>query len=347
MTSGAGAFGRDRSVWLAVGLAVATGLAAGLAAAPPGLTAGEARTTSIFAALVSIAIVSVSILPFVVWRSAWRRLVWVSVASLALALGAISFAAGGYAQRACTARYAGRAVMIGSELSILGATYARDNPQLSNDELLFDSAGVAERVWTRRSIDRCRTLVGSTYFLWMPFLAVCVLAVVQAMPASALVVVPRHPPAATRGGETAAIRYDVFISYRHGARDTAFARQLLASLEADGYVVAIDERDFPANASFLQEMERCIRESRFTVAVMSARYFDSDNTQEEAIITKVLDMSERKRRLIPLIIEPVAMPAWLYGIVGVNFTAPDPLIDPLDRLKSTLGTPLHRLESGG
>ena len=113
------------------------------------------------------------------------------------------------------------------------------------------------------------------------------------------------------------------------------------SLEADGYTVAIDERDFPANASFLQEMERCIRQSRFTVAVISARYFDSDNTQEEAIISKVLDMSERKRRLIPLIIEPVALPAWLYGIVGVDFTRPDPLIDPLEKLKSTLGTPLR------
>ena len=231
--------------------------------------------------------------------------------------------------------------MIGSELTTLGAAYARENPELSNDELLFDSAGVADRVWTRSSIDRCRTLVGST-LLSVDTLSRRVSA--RHGPGDGIRRTSGHRAASAlpaRGGDTPTISYDVFISYRHGARDTSFARELLVLLEADGYTAAIDERDFPANASFLQEMERCIRQSRFTVAVISARYFDSDNTQEEAIISKVLDMSERKRRLIPLIIEPVAMPAWLYGIVGIDFTKADPLIDPLEKLKSTLGTPLR------
>ena len=108
---------------------------------------------------------------------------------------------------------------------------------------------------------------------------------------------------------------------------------------ARGYRVAIDERDFPANASFLLEMERCVRQSRFTVAVISSRYLGSDNCQEEAIICKVLDMGERTRRLIPVIIEPVVMPAWLYGIVGIDCTKADPLVDPFDKLKATLGAP--------
>ena len=47
---------------------------------------------------------------------------------------------------------------------------------------------------------------------------------------------------------------------------------------------------------------------------------ESGNCQEEAIICKVLDMGDRKRRLIPLVIEPVSMPAWLYGIVGIDCT---------------------------
>ena len=135
-------------------------------------------------------------------------------------------------------------------------------------------------------------------------------------------------------------RYDVFISYRHGGADADVARQLLQALEADGYVVAIDERDFPANASFLQEMERCIRESRYTVAIVSPRYFESGHTEEEAIISKVLDMGQRRRRLIPFIIQPVAMPAWLFGIVGIDCTAADPLVEPIERLKATLGPPL-------
>ena len=51
-------------------------------------------------------------------------------------------------------------------------------------------------------------------------------------------------------------------------------------------------------------------------------------------------MGDRKRRLIPLVIEPVSMPAWLYGIVGIDWTKRDPLVDPFDKLKATLGTPL-------
>ena len=44
-----------------------------------------------------------------------------------------------------------------------------------------------------------------------------------------------------------------------------------------------------------------------------------------------------KRRLIPLVIEPVSMPAWLYGIVGIDWTKRDPLVDPFEKLKATLG----------
>ena len=134
-------------------------------------------------------------------------------------------------------------------------------------------------------------------------------------------------------------KYDAFISYRHQEPDKTFAREVLATLEGAGFTVAIDERDFGANATFLEEMERCIKESRFTLAVISPRYFGSGNTQEEAIISKVLDMQERRRRLIPLTIEKVNMPVWLYNIVGIDFTATDPLVEPFEKLKQTLANP--------
>src|SRR5262245_29517934 len=78
---------------------------------------------------------------------------------------------------------------------------------------------------------------------------------------------------------------DVFLSYRHVDPDRAFARDLLGRLEAAGFRVAIDERDFRPEATFLEEMERCIQESRFTLAVLSPRYVESGNTMEEAIIS--------------------------------------------------------------
>jgi hypothetical protein len=133
--------------------------------------------------------------------------------------------------------------------------------------------------------------------------------------------------------------YDAFISYRHQEPDRGFARRLLKDLEHEGYKVAIDERDFRSEAAFLNEMERCIKESRFTLCIVSPRYLKSENCDEEAVICKVLDMSERIRRLLPLTIEKAETPIWMYGIVGIDFTVSDPLVAPLDKLKSDLGSP--------
>ena len=344
MTSGARLLGRHRRVWLAVAAVLLAAIAAALTPLPEAVAAAGSGGGRAFAALASAAIVTLAILPFLVWRDAARPIVWVAAAVAALVLGLASFSAGGYAQRACTARYANRAVTIGTDLTELGVKYKSENPDLSSDDLLFDAAGDPETIWTRPSIGRCSAFVSSTYFLWIPFLVVCLLATAQAVPTTILAPVRWDAPApqvGTKAGKDAPIRYDVFMSYRHDRVDKKFTTDLVSALEAEGYLVAIDERDFPANASFLQEMERCVRESRFTLAVISSRYLESGNTEEEAIIAKVLDMGDRKRRLIPLVIEPVSMPAWLYGIVGIDWTKRDPLVDPFEKLKATLGTPLN------
>lgn len=332
--------GRHPRAWIAAAGALLAAVAAALAPAPSVLSDGDAVGRSTFAALTTTAIVALSVVPLMVRRGT-RAPVWVAVAIAALALGVGSFSVTGYAQRACTARYAGKAILIGTELTPLGANYKRANPELSSDEMLFDAAGVPERIWTRGSIGRCRAFVGSTYFLWIPLLVVCLLAVANAFPRTVLPPGLRGAPAPVQATDVPLL-YDVFVSYRHDEPDRSVARDLVAALETDGYRVAIDERDFPANASFLQEMERCIRQSRFTVAIISARYLESGNTQEEAIISKVLDMNDRRRRLIPLLIESVAMPAWLFGIVGIDCTRRDPLVDPFDKLKATIGAPLVR-----
>jgi hypothetical protein len=339
MTSGARFFGRHRRVWLAAGAVVLAGVAAAVVPQPPAL-AGATTAPWAFAALASAALVTLAILPFLLWRVAARPRAWVAMAVLSLALGLGSFTAGSYAQRACTARYGGRPVVIGTVFTPLGAAYRQENPELSSDDLLFDAAGVTERVWTPASISRCTIFISSTYFLWIPFLVVCLVATAQAVPTSILAPMRLDGPA-PQAVEGLPLLYDVFVSYRHQGEDMRFARDLVAALEGEGYRVAIDERDFPANASFLKEMERAIRQSRFTVAVLSPRYLESGNTEEEAIITRVLDLGDRKRRLIPLVIEPVTLPVWLYGIVGIDWTKRDPLVDPFDKLKATLGAPLR------
>ena len=138
---------------------------------------------------------------------------------------------------------------------------------------------------------------------------------------------------------TPTIQYDFFMSYRHGDPDEAFARDILAQLEAAGFKGAIDERDFDPAATFVEEMERCIKESRFTLCVISNRYLNSGNCQEEEIICTVLDLDERKRRLIPLKTESVKLPIRLHSLVGIDFTKTNPLVPHIEKLKKRLGNP--------
>jgi hypothetical protein len=337
---------RAQQFWTAVGAMVVAGLAAAAVPPPPALVPGQSSLPRAFAALASAGIVALAAVPSLIGRGARRRAGWAAVAVVSFAAGVLAFVINASATRTCTAQYDGRSAVIGTEWTPLGQRYAFENPGLSNAELLFDSAGVADRIWTRASIERCRVRLGVTYALWIPCLVVCLLAAAQASLTNALALPARTAAMATAasgGGSTGtSLRYDVFISYRHGGRDGEFARELLLALERDGYRVAIDERDFPANASFLLEMERCVRESRFTVSLLSPRYLGSGHCEEEAVLCKVLDMGDRKRRLIPMVVEPVELPVWLFGIVGIDCTKPDPLVDPLDRLRAVLGTPLPR-----
>lgn len=328
----------SRGLLTLIAPAAMAGVAAWWASPAPALVDAGGGTSAVFSGLAAAAIVALGVAPLAL-RGRTRRPAWLTLATVALVAGLALFFASGSVERACTARYDGRPLVIGTVLTPSAAAYARENPELSNGDLLFDAAGAADRVWTPASISRCRLALGATHALWIPFLVLSIAGVWHALTSTSLTaIVPRATAigAGARAATASTPRYDVFLSYRHGGADGDIARQLLHALEARGLRVAIDERDFPANESFLLEMERCVRESRFTVAVISARYLESDNCQEEAIICKVLDMGERKRRLIPVITEHVAMPTWLYGIVGIDLTTSDPLVDPIEKLVATL-----------
>jgi hypothetical protein len=82
-------------------------------------------------------------------------------------------------------------------------------------------------------------------------------------------------------------------------------------------------------------MERCIRESRYVLCVITSRYVESDHCLEEAVLSKTLDLAERRKRVVPLIFERVELPVWLHGIVGIDFTG-NGATDAFERLKALL-----------
>lgn len=322
---------------LLVSLAIVAAAAAAALIKPAVLTGTQ---PALFAAFLSATLTATFLVPLLITRHRLRASIALVSAAVLVALGAAAYVYGNSIQGRCVVQYNGRSVLIGTVLTKdVGALFRSAHPEDTDADLLDNASGDAATVWTRESIEWCRSRIASTYFLWIPFLIASIGGAALGTAARRLTV-PVSSHTAAPAVPDAPSRYDVFISYRHGGADGDVARQLLEALESDGYAVAIDERDFPANASFLQEMERCIRESRFTLAIVSPRYFESGHTEEEAIISKVLDMGQRRRRLIPFIIQPVAMPAWLFGIVGIDCTVADPLLEPIERLKATLGPPL-------
>ena len=249
----------------------------------PALPRGDALGSRIAGALLGVAICGGALLAPTTLRM--DRRLWLAPAAL---LGLAALAALGFqiaATASCVAEYDSRQVIIGGELQ----PYVHPEPGASEESILFDAAGVPERAWTPASIRWCRWRLGWIGMLAVPLFAACGCCLLQLMRTRPAIAQSRNLELVPAGPH----RFDAFFSYRHCEPDRSFTIELLQRLEARGFRTAIDERDFRGNEHFLSEMERCIRESRFVLCVITSSYVSSDHCQEEAVISKTLDMAER------------------------------------------------------
>lgn len=264
-----------------------------------------------------------------------RPRVWIGLSIASAAAGVALLVAHFNARAGCVADYNGRPVVIGREYATDAAAYVAANPGLAPSDRLLDAGGVPERIWSAASIRSCRLWVSWGGTAAIPLFALSL---------AALIPRGRTRFVAARGASGPAPRtpapggtpvYDAFISYRHTEPDRSHALDIVETLEARGLRAAIDVRDFAANEHFLSEMERCIKQSRYVLCVITAQYLASDHTSEEAIISKTLDLADRRRRLVPLVFERVELPVWLHGLVGIDFTE-QASVDPTERLLALL-----------
>jgi hypothetical protein len=290
----------------------------------PALSSRDALQARLAAALLTFVVCTAIAL-----SKGMRPGVWTATSMATAAAGLAVLLSHVAASSTCVASYDNRLVVIGREYTTAAAGYARANP--SARDLLLDAGGAADKVWTPASIASCRFWIGWAGPLAAALFAACVSALV-ARRTPRFAVAPVRPPSGSvpAGGHTTT-RYDAFLSYRHVEPDNAWAKNIVEVLESHDLRVAIDFRDFGPNEHFLSEMERCIKESRFVLCVVSSRYVDSDHCSEEAIISKTLDLADRRKRLVPLVFERVELPIWLHGLVGIDFTPPVG-VDPIERL---------------
>jgi TIR domain len=265
------------------------------------------------------------------------RKMWLSVASVAACLTAASLLLYSGTNSRCVAQCNSHQMVIGRQLQ----DYVNNETGASNDDILFDAGCKPERAWKPASIAGCRMSLLLSGLTCIPLSALFAGSLIRASAARRAWSLPAAQPSV--GATSIEHAYDAFISYRHTEPDRTFAIALLECLEESGFRVAFDERDFRPNEPVIGEMERCVLSSRFTLCVVSPRYISSGFCSEEAEVCKTLDMEQRRRRLVPLFVERVALPAWFGGLVGVDFGDSDAAFDPYDKVKSLLNGQSERL----
>jgi len=103
--------------------------------------------------------------------------------------------------------------------------------------------------------------------------------------------------------------FDVFVSYRQSEPDITWVREILVpSLDSGGLDVCVDYRSFELGVAVITSMAAAVQSSRYTVAVMSPSYFQSEFTTLERIMAQHLGLEEGQRRLIGLMLEETEVP---------------------------------------
>ena len=315
-----------RPKWLALGIVgTGCGVAAFLFPVSPAISSSEALPWRTLECLLALGLLG----GIGIVRPGVNK-IWLSVAGVAGALTAASLLWHSASNQTCLAQCNSRQIIVGRQLQ----DYVSNASGASNDDLLFDAGCKPERAWKPASIAACRIVLLLSGLTCIPLVALFVGSLVQASAARRLWSAPaRQRTIISAPGNYS---YDAFISYRHTEPDRAFALDLLQRLDEAGFKIAFDQRDFRPNQPVIVEMERCILDSRYTLCVVSPRYISSGFCSEEAEVCKTLDMEQRRRRLVPLFLERIALPAWFGGLVGVDFVGSDTVFDPYVKLKSLL-----------
>lgn len=102
------------------------------------------------------------------------------------------------------------------------------------------------------------------------------------------------------------LRYDAFLSYSQKDRaDADWVRNLVAPrLEQFGLKLCLEDRDFRLGRQRLREMERAVRESRYTVCVFSPAYLQGAFEDFQVMLAQHQATEERTPRFIPLLRKP-------------------------------------------
>lgn len=115
-------------------------------------------------------------------------------------------------------------------------------------------------------------------------------------------------------------RFDIFISHSRADQDWVETR-LLPRLENAGLRVAVGYRDFIPGMPVLENIERAVQDSRHTLAILTPAWLASEWNAFESLLVRTLDPAARRRKLIPVLLQPCDLPEPLAALDAVDLTA--------------------------
>ena len=137
--------------------------------------------------------------------------------------------------------------------------------------------------------------------------------------------------------------HDVFISYSH--KDKSWVADVLVkALRDNGLKVLVDETEFEAAKSSIENMTDAILHSRRTVAVLTPNWVGSEWTRFEGLVTAQEDPTGARGRLLPILRAKCDPPKWLAIRSWLDFMDDTAISRQLARLIRTLGRPLVAAE---
>ncbi len=140
--------------------------------------------------------------------------------------------------------------------------------------------------------------------------------------------------------------YDFFVSYRHREPDKSWVRKkLVPALEERGLRGFIDYRDFRLGAALVKEMARAVEHSRYTLAVVTSTYLQSNFTELENVMAEHLGLENSQIRLIGIIREAEAVEKARLNMrasLMLDMTDDDLFEEMVERLAAALQQPPDR-----
>ncbi|HRX00371.1 MAG TPA: TIR domain-containing protein [Cyclobacteriaceae bacterium] len=133
--------------------------------------------------------------------------------------------------------------------------------------------------------------------------------------------------------------FDVFISYHQ--KDKTWVRKVLVPpLEAAGFKIFIDYRNFRLGVPIVTEMARAVEQSRYTLAILTPAYLENGFSNLENVLAEHLGLEENQRKLLAVMREECAPRLGLRLSRWLDMTIDEEFPDNIERLIGELRLPM-------